>query len=151
MSGTSEREPPGVDRLEDMTSTFSSAATAELDDSMQQCGSSPGQVGMGADGSQSVLYCISVEALAERWPDVHTYLRRRMGIEVCADLTLGVSGANAWERADLESLPLSEVVHAVVGHPAPEHAIARLREDGHNDGLAWIRRACERLFPPATP
>lgn len=134
-------------KLGDVGSTFAEAAATELDELMQQRGFSRGQVGLGADGSQSVLYCISVDALAARWPDVYAYFRRRMGVEVCADLTIGITRTKSWERADLEGLDLQEVVAALVGGTGHDLDITEVDEIGYYDGLVRVRRACGQLFP----
>jgi len=128
--------------------TFAQETVAELDELMQHREFSHGQVALGGDGSQSVLYCIPVDVLAARWPDVHAYLRRRMGdVAVCVDLTVGITGTKAWERADLEGLDLSEVFAELVGRSGLDLDVERLNEVGHHDGLVRIRRACEQLFP----
>lgn len=122
-------------------------ATAELDEVMAERGFSRGQVGLGADGSQSVLYCISVDALSERWPRIFAYFRQQMGVEVCVDLTVGITETGAWSRADVEGIRLSELVAALVDRPMFELDVADLDDVENREGLVRIRRACEGLFP----
>lgn len=122
---------------------FTTAVTTALDDAFVARGFLAGQGQDTAGARSDVIYCISTDAFAVRWPTVFGSLDRHHGGQLlaaghCIDCTIGGTSDAGITRFDLEAVPPRELND--VGDPTLLHGFTTRALD---DQLTMIRRWIE--------